>query len=101
MDSYLAGDPFDSSQLEPKELEWLKEVWRQLGLSKTPALQIKSKRYPGGGDMKRRLKVLMGQNLAGNDNVFVEIKQIVDQMEELKWLSAAELIKFRSFIAAE
>jgi len=100
VNSYLAGDPFDSSQLEPKELEWLTEVWRQTKLSKAPALTIVPKKYPGREDMKHRLKVLMGENLAGNDGVFEEITKIVDQMEELRWLSPEELIKFRRFIAA-
>ena len=102
--AYLDGQPQDTTDLDEKEMAWLKLVWQQTGLQKPkPKLYIAPKKYKGRADLKARLKVLMGECLAGNDNpaVLTEMGGIVDQLEERKWISEKDIINSRRFISGE
>ena len=102
--AYLEGQPQDTTDLNDKEMGWLKLVWRETGLAKPkPKLKIFSKKYKGKAKLKARLKVLMGEHLAGNDNpeVLTEASSIVDQLEERKWISENDIINSRRFISGE
>ena len=102
--AYLDGQPQDTTDLNDKEMTWLKLVWQQTGLAKPkPKLKIFSKKYKGKAKLKARLKVLMGEHLAGNDNpeVLTEASSIVDQLAERKWISEADIINSRRFISGE
>ena len=102
--AYLDGQPQDTTDLDEKEMAWLKLVWQQTGLQKPkPKLYIAPKRNKGKADLKARLKVLMGECLAGNDNpaVLTEMSEIVDKLEDRKWISEKDIINSRRFISGE
>jgi len=100
--AYLKGEPQDTTGLSPEELKWLKMIWTMSGVTKpAPKLRIAPKLYTGKADLRERLKVLMGELLAGNDNPEVtrEMTNVCDKLEAKQWLSPEEIINCRQFIS--
>jgi hypothetical protein len=102
--AYLAGEPQDTTELEPKELEWLKFVWKNTGLQKEkPKMRILPKIYVGKREMKARMKVLLGEFGAGNDNpaLLDELSKLTDKLEANNWLTKDEIFNCRRFVSGE
>ena len=102
--AYLNKEPQDTTNLNPDELKWLKNVWQLSGVTKPqPKLRIAPKLYQGKKDMRSRLKELMGLSLAGNDNpeLVAEMSKIVDRLEDKGWMSKEEIINSRRFISGQ
>jgi hypothetical protein len=100
--AYLKGEPQDTTGLSPEELKWLKMIWTMSGVTKpAPKLRIAPKLYTGKADLRERLKVLMGELLAGNDNPELtrEMTNVCDKLEAKQWLSPEEIINCRQFIS--
>lgn len=103
INSYLAGEPMDKSDLTDEEKEWMTYVWsKALGVHpKTGPLRITTKKVPGKKEMLNRLKIAMGEIESGNDNplLLVEMKDMVKRLQLKGWLSDVELYNLRKFIA--
>lgn len=98
--SYLAKEPMDTMNLTKEENDWLQFIWKHTGLAKKqPQMRVLRKSKP---DTMARLKVLLGEYAAGNDNdeIAAEVEKLVRFAEGKSWLKAGDIIKIRQMMSS-
>jgi hypothetical protein len=101
--NYLDNKPMDTLSLNEDETEYLRYVWTNAGISTKksgPVAKFHMRiQYRTKAAMLGRLKVLMGEILAGNDNpqLLDEMKTLTTTVSANGWLEPAQVAKLRQF----
>jgi hypothetical protein len=92
LEAYLKGEPMDTMDLTEEEQTWLKHVWKYAKISapkpaqkKLAVMKPKSGLQKKVSTIKLRLKTLIGEQDAGNDNPEVS-KEMLQLARELLFL---------------
>lgn len=102
--AFLDGEPLDLSELDEQEKAWITHIWTkaQIVKGKVPSYgMIKTKQIKSKEDMSDRIKLLLGEMSAGNDNPLIlrELRELKEKMHDRGWISAADLKKLEQLIA--
>ena len=101
--SYITHEPADTSNLTPAEQEWVKFIWNMAAISKRKPTALVAKRTPyvTKAASKTRVKTLIGEITAGNDNPLLaqELKKLSSSMVTKNWITRDQLAKIHEFLA--
>jgi hypothetical protein len=100
---YLNGDIMETMNLTPHETTYLKWIWANTGMPNKgkPAVYKMLPKYVGPvSGMKERLKVLIGEVTAGNDNsaLMIEVRELKNKLTTAGALTESEISKLDTFI---
>jgi hypothetical protein len=102
---YLEGRPMDTTQLNNEERQYVNLLWKRCGITKEKITKTDMKLYQQPSystktTAKKRLKVILGEIEAGNDNpqLLVEMGKIIEACVLSNWLPKEDIIKFRKIM---
>ena len=102
LEAFLNNEPAPQDDLDRQEKAWLDHVFRKSGIIKDPPnLLPRQGRIVSHRDMAERMKVLLGEQNAGNDSPLIlkELGTLSEKMASRGYISQEQLLKVQQLIA--